>query len=177
MGILLSFAPWLLYWGLLSFHRLESAAIAGLAATLIMVIVEVARGRSLKILPAGSLVYFLLLALAIPSLGARPVGRWVDLAGGAALALIVLISILVGKPFTLQYARETAPRERWNDPVFFRKNLVISWVWFGAFLVNLGVPVSKRLGLELPLIANWVVSMCTFIAAMRFTHWYARPRG
>jgi uncharacterized membrane protein len=172
MNILLSFAPWILYWTLLSFHRLESAAVAGGAATLILFIQETSRGRTVKILPVGSLLYFVFLALAVALAGPMVIGRWVDFMGGCALALIVLISILTGKPFTLQYARESAPREKWGDPVFIHKNYVISWVWFGAFMLNLSVPIAKRLGMELPLMLNWVISICTFLAAMRFTHWY-----
>ena len=42
------------------------------------------------------------------------------------LLLIVLISLAIRKPFTLQYAREHTPKERWNDPGFIRSNVIIT---------------------------------------------------
>lgn len=173
MALLLTFIPWLLFWVLLCLHRLEAAGLAGLIATLLFIIWDISHNRALKILQTGTLVFFFLLALAVPVIGPRVVGQWADLLGSAALALIVLTSILIGKPFTLQYARETAPRERWDRPEFIRKNFVISWVWFGAFLFNLSVPVARRLSFSVPIILNWVLSICAFAVAMKFTHWYA----
>src|ERR1019366_1975439 len=52
-------------------------------------------------------------------------------------------SILFGAPFTVQYARESAPPEHWHSPGFIRGNQVMSVVWSIAFTVNiLLVPVA-----------------------------------
>ena len=42
---------------------------------------------------------------------------------------IVVGSIIVRRPFTLQYAREDAPEEYWHEPGFLRVNYQLSWVW------------------------------------------------
>ncbi|MCX6355821.1 MAG: hypothetical protein NTZ78_13095 [Candidatus Aureabacteria bacterium] len=175
--IAVAFIPWLLFWILICFHKLEAGSLAGLITTVVLILLDIAKHRTIKILQIGTVIFFFLLALSIPLFGSRAVGRWIDLMGGAALALTVLSSILIKKPFTLQYARETAPRERWNNPIFLHKNLVLSWVWFGVFIFNLSVPVANRIYPGLPMILNWVVSLCTFAIAMKFTHWYARYGG
>ena len=44
----------------------------------------------------------------------------------AGLLLIVLVSMAIGRPFTLQYAREQVAPEFWNSPEFVRTNYVIT---------------------------------------------------
>lgn len=48
-------------------------------------------------------------------------------------------SIGVGRPFSLQYARESALPEVWESPAFWRANLLISVVWGLAFLADLAL--------------------------------------
>lgn len=46
----------------------------------------------------------------------------VRLAVDTGLRAIVLASLLIGTPFTLQYAREETPPEIWGQPEFLRTN-------------------------------------------------------
>ena len=68
------------------------------------------RGESVKILEIGSLVLFGLLVRVYAGSAAPP---WtvatVRLAVDAGLLAIVLVSLAIGRPFTLQYARERVP--------------------------------------------------------------------
>ncbi|MEU6664812.1 hypothetical protein [Streptomyces sp. NPDC046727] len=59
----------------------------------------------------------------------------VALALARSIALIVLGSMAVGRPFTLPYAREQVDRAHWDTPAFLRTNHVITGVWGLAFLV------------------------------------------
>ena len=47
----------------------------------------------------------------------------------------------VGRPFTTAYARENAPPEFWEHPVFIRLNLLMTLVWCGLMTVNIGFAV------------------------------------
>ena len=51
------------------------------------------------------------------------------------LAGIVWLTIVIGKPFTLQYARAELPRERWNDDNLVRSCRTISVFWGILLLV------------------------------------------
>jgi len=53
-----------------------------------------------------------------------------------ALALIVLFSIAVRRPFTLQFAQENVPKERWNHPGLLWASYITAWFWFGVFDVS-----------------------------------------
>ncbi|HWG23168.1 hypothetical protein [Actinospica sp.] len=52
-----------------------------------------------------------------------------------ALGAIALGSLLVRKPFTLGVARQSMPREAWDNPLFLRTNMIISAVWAASFVV------------------------------------------
>lgn len=92
--------------------------------------------RVLKTLDAGCIVLFALLALfagfipPVMTLGAMRL--LVD--GG--MAVIMLSSFALRQPFTLQYAKEEAPRERASDPVFMRLHARVSAVWAAAFVAT-----------------------------------------
>lgn len=53
----------------------------------------------------------------------------------AFLAGIVWFTIIVGKPFTLQYARAELPKERWNDQGLIRTCRSIAVFWGILLLV------------------------------------------
>src|SRR6478609_5747626 len=97
--------------------------------------VDVARGRSVKILAMGSAIVFaaigLYLALIDPKLGTLGVKLSVDI----GIFVISLGSMLVRHPFTLQYAVETVPAETASMPGFLYANYVITGAWTAAALL------------------------------------------
>lgn len=51
----------------------------------------------------------------------------------ACLLVIVLFSLLIGRPFTMQYARESVSQDMWSSPQFVHTNRIITLVWLAAF--------------------------------------------
>jgi hypothetical protein len=86
--------------------------------------------------------------------------------------LIVLISLAVGKPFTLQYAREQVPREFWESPEFRKTNYVISSVWALAFAVLIVTEVVILLSSRVPQRLGVVIIVLALLGAGKFTGWY-----
>jgi hypothetical protein len=90
----------------------------------------------------------------------------------AGLLLIVLTTLLVGKPFTLQYAREQVPQHLWETPQFIRSNYVITGVRSGAFLILVladliliyRTDVSPKIGI--------LATILALVGAFKFTQWY-----
>ncbi|MBN1527354.1 MAG: hypothetical protein JW919_07220 [Candidatus Omnitrophica bacterium] len=176
MAILIGFAPWIIF-AILAGHgrMLEAASIAAIAS-LASMIGDIRKKRSIKVLQAGTLVFFSALTLAAFFADRAWLGRWTQLMSSSALAAITLVSIIMRRPFTIQYARESVPKEYWDTPEFFHANLVITWVWFAAFAVN---TVGSAIRVVAPHIwsgTSWVISICTFVAAMKFTKWYSGKR-
>ncbi len=85
---------------------------------------------------------------------------------------IVLGSLAIRLPFTLQYARERVAPEFWDNPVFRSVNARITAAWAGAFAVML---LAKLAVATIPGMPGWfggTASILASIAAIRFTTWY-----
>lgn len=161
MNLLLAFAPFLAF--ALVCHLV--GAIPALAAGAIVSLALNVRdaltpGRSPKLLEIATFVLFALLLcyalVAQPDWSLIEVRLMVD----CGLLVIVLGSLLVGRPFTIQYARERVPSEQWGSPEFMRINQRITGVWAGAFAVlviadiaMLGAPQAHRFGVFLTIAA------------------------
>ncbi len=174
MGMLMTFAPWLAFWILASQGKLFLAIAVALAASVAAIVMEKKAGRGAKILQVGTLAVFALFGLAAVFGDSAWLGHWIRLLSNAALTLIVLVSILIGKPFTIQYARESVPKERWDSPEFLRANYVITWVWFAAFVVNAAASGLEHILPSINVAVNYVISIVPFIAASVFTSWYTK---
>src|SRR5277367_2695231 len=108
------------------------------AAICIMVIGhDVFRGRSIKLLGAGSAILFAslggYLTLIDPGLSSSAVKLAVD----CGMLAIALLSLAIRFPFTLQYAREVVDAQTAGLPGFLMVNYILTAVWALAFLLML----------------------------------------
>lgn len=133
MSILLSLSPFAMFFVLMRGHSPLAGLLGAFVVSLLLCGRLSRRGESLKTLEVGSLVVFG--ALVVYTLLAEP--SWsvatVRLAVDAGLLAIVLTSLAIGRPFTIQYARERVPEAIWALPVFFTTNRLITVVWAIAF--------------------------------------------
>jgi hypothetical protein len=174
---LVGLSPWILYSLVEGEGRLElSAALAfGLAAFILFL--NWIRGDRPKMLEYSDVVYFGALAIVIAFASAGTL-RWLELWGGEvaniALLVIVLGSILIRQPFTLQYAKEDTPEEYWHTPEFLRVNYLISWVWAGAFFIEAasGFYGDAVLDDSNNIWTGWIIQTLPLIIAAQFTIWY-----
>jgi hypothetical protein len=172
VGILLGFAPFLAFFVVL---RLTTQ-LAGLSAALSVVLFTLLRawraGESLKVLELGILALFGLLTLvtviAAPDWSVGGVRLAVD--GG--LALISLVSQAVGRPFTLQYARQQTPRAFWSAPIFIRANQLITGAGTLAFSLFAACDAAATYVPAIPLWVDIAATLAAFAGAFWFTLWY-----
>ena len=173
MNILLAFAPFLVFAlvdrfanpvaGLAS-GALVSAALVGRDA--------VSRTRKVKVLEIGTLILFCALA-AYALTGKMPSSIiWARLCVDTGLLLIVLFSMAIRSPFTLQYARETTPETVWATPEFIRVNYVITAVWAAAFAVMVGADLVMFYMPGVPIRVGIWITIAAIFAAVKFTSWY-----
>jgi intracellular septation protein A len=172
MNILLSFGPFILFAVLMRFGDVLFALIAAAALSTLLIVRERRRGKSVKILEAGTVVLFGGLAI----FTALTRFDWTILEARLAVDLgllaIVLGSIVVRRPFTLQFAREEVPREYWTNPQFVATNYKISAVWAGAFAVLVLADVVMAFFPAIPLGVGIVVTVLALAGAIWFTRWY-----
>jgi uncharacterized membrane protein len=172
VSILLSLSPFAVFFALMRVVSPIAGLIGAFVVSVLLCARERRRGESVKILEIGSVVLFGLLVAY--TLLAAP--RWtvatVRLAVDGGLLTIVLVSLAIGRPFTLQYARERVPEPIWALPVFFTTNRLITIVWAVAFAVHVAADAAAEYVPAVPLWLDIVASIVAFVGAVWFTRWY-----
>ncbi|NVO15488.1 MAG: hypothetical protein HXX10_15770 [Rhodoplanes sp.] len=175
MAAILAFLPFIVFAVL---DRLvgSTVALAAGAATAIVMVVHgsLLHGRSLKVLEAGTIVLFGGLALWEILGGTTWSMLEVRLRVDAGLMLVVLLSIALKKPFTLQYARESRPKAQWSDPAFVRSNYVITSVWAAAFLIMVIADLVLIYRPDVPVRWGIIATICAILLAVKFTALYPK---
>ena len=145
---------------------------AAILVTLGLLARDCVSGRSAKAINLATVMIYggfaLGMALTGRDIGATTVRMVLD----AGLLLMVLGSIALRAPFTLQYSREGVAPDVAVRPQFIRVNTVLSWAWAAAFTLMLAADV---LALWLPSAPLWVGLVATFAvrnSAIQFTKWY-----
>lgn len=133
-----SFAPWLVFLLASRVTSLDVAGAAGAVAGAVVLTRAIGR-RRVHMLDVASTMYFVALATVFIVVRPGHLDFWVRYAqAGSHIALTVLVfgSILVGRPFTEAYARDTVPESVWSTRRFHSLNRRISAVWGLALLVG-----------------------------------------
>lgn len=177
MGILLAFAPFIVFAVIDHFFGSAAGLGAGALASAVLLVRDFASGRSPKILEIGTFVLFAGMALFVFLGGAQWSVIGVRLRVDAGLLAIVLVSMALRQPFTVQYAREQVDREVWSHPAFLRTNYVITGVWALAFLVMVVADLVMLYQPEVPLRVGILATVAALVGAVKFTSWYPRRGG
>jgi hypothetical protein len=140
--LLLAFAPWIIF-GLIasqSFFSLEIAIIISLAITVLLGHKQM---QKRYILPWVTFLFFILIFIGIVLMNNMWVASHVGILSYGTLNAVTWGSLLIGHPFTLQYAKEEVDKSLWNNPTFIRSNKIITAFWGVIFLVDLGINYYK----------------------------------
>jgi hypothetical protein len=176
MALFLILAPYGAFTALMLMTSPAASLFAAAAIGLMVMAYEMLCGRSIKLLGAGSVVLFAALGcyltLVDPTLSRSAVKIAVD----AGLLGIALGSLAIGRPFTLQYAREAVDAETAALPGFLTANHVITWAWTTAFLLMLMASVLMIYLPGLPLWAGIGIAFAARNTAIYFTRWYPQYR-
>jgi hypothetical protein len=172
MMIFLILAP---YGAFAALMLLSSAAVSLFSAAalcLLVIAYDAITGRSIKLLGAGSAIVFSGLGCYLLLVDSSLSGSEVKLVVDAAMLAIALLSLLIRRPFTLQYARETVDAETAVMPEFLRANYVITLVWSLAFVLMV---LANALLIYLPGLPLWcglVIALAARNSALFFSKWY-----
>lgn len=176
MASFLIIAPFGAFAMLMMVTSVTVSLFAAAALSFGIVVWDVIRGGSLKMLAGGSVLIFSALGCYITLVD----GNWtpvaVRLAVDGSVLAIALLSLAIRLPFTLQYARESVDAETVKLPGFKKANYIITWAWTGAFVLML---VADMLIIYMPSLPLWIGFAVAFAArnsAVAFTKWYPQYR-
>jgi hypothetical protein len=172
MVFFLILAPFATFSLLLLVAPAVPSLIAGAAVAAAAIGYDVAAGRSIKILAAGSLILFAALAGYFILSGAAWSSTAIRLTVDAGTLAIVLFSLAAGTPFTLQYAREQVDAETAKLPGFLTANYIITAAWAGSIIL---MGAANLFVFYLPSLPLWIgigIGLAARNAAVYFTKWY-----
>jgi len=175
-GLVLGFLPWLLFLffsgkTLISLER----------AILISLITSIIFGyRDLKlgfILSWGTLLFFIFCAIMVNLFHVIWVALYMDLLSNSALAFVMWLTLLMNKPFVLQYARRDLPREKWEEPGMIQGCRQMTIVWASLMTISVILSIVRRSSLfHWP---GWVyfgLSLIIIVTGLSYTTIFKRQK-
>src|SRR6187551_302290 len=176
MTIFLILAPFGSFALLMLVTSAQVSLFAAAAICLAVIGVDIYRGRSIKTLGAGCVVVFAGLGayvtLVDPTLSTSAVKLTTDI----GVLAISLASLIVRKPFVLQYALEAVDAKTARLPGFMKATYIITWAWTGAFVLMI---IGNVLTIYVPGVPLWSGLAIAFAArnsAAYCTTWYPQYR-
>jgi len=172
MTIFLILAPFGSFALLMLVTSADIALFTSAAICLAVVGIDIARGRSVKMLGAGSVVIFSAIGAYVALVDPHLSQTGVKLAVDVGVLAISVASLILRTPFVLQYALEEVDAETAKMPGFLKSTYIITWAWTGACVLMI---VGNVLSIYVPGLPLWFGLVIAFAArnsAAYFTTWY-----
>lgn len=159
MKLLLSFLPWIIFLALKSY----TGEVTALSISIILSILSPERKRLMKRFLISWIVLLSMVAMLIlyiiPHFEVSSMLRGIIMTG--SFAVMAWISLIINKPFTIQYAKEEVPQDKWTTPGFLKVNQIITAVWATAMTINVLASVWQY--------RPDIISIITIVIAIGFT--------
>jgi putative sterol carrier protein len=171
-----AFAPWILYWVLAGMEYTTAAILSGLGLSLAINGYRFAT-RKVKILDTVSLIVLATFAFFTLVLGSDLLVFYGGIVSDAALALVAWGSLLVGNPFTYDYAKEDWDEAFWDNPIFVRTNQIITAAWGVIFTVQAligGAAMMMSLEGMARIILVAIIPRSLLVIGIFFSVWFPR---
>lgn len=133
MGILLGFAPWIIYWVLVGNVPFVAAVLVAFAVAVAGLVIARMSGSPGRTLEIGAVMTFLILTVLTFSVSQGFMERWIQPLSTAGIFLVALASALIGKPFVREFAVVGQPKEVIESEPFARITSLLTWIWIAAF--------------------------------------------
>jgi uncharacterized membrane protein len=170
LKLLMAFAPWIAFLIIAhgSLFRLKLGLVIAFALCVVMGVTRLHRG---VILWAG-LCFFTFATIAVVMFENMWTVQHMGVLASGTLAVSAGASLAIGKPFTLDYAREHTDSILWNQPEFLRTNFIITLVWTLSFTANALLAWGKMVRFLLPELGYEALSYTLLVGTAAFTTWY-----
>ena len=166
------FAVWITY-GVLSGNGYWIVAALGALAIASAIVAHEHRRRATKIMDCTTVAYFVFTLITTIAVGPWLFKNYNVFLTWTVFAMVTWATLLIGFPFTIQYAREQAPVEVWDHPLFMRLNVILTVVFGLMFTVNAGLGVLALMTGHL-IMLGLIVPIALLIAAIVFSSIYPK---
>lgn len=142
MGILVGFAPWIVYWVLVGNVPFKTAVLVALGIAVIGLVMSRTRKAASLTFEIGAVAIFFVLTVLTFVASESFMERWMQPLSNAGILLIALVGALMGKPFVREFAAAGRSDEIINSELFRRITSLLTWIWIAAFA---GMTVSSAI--------------------------------
>ncbi len=155
----------------------EASVCIALALSVFTLAITHRKGSKFKMMELFDVLFFVGFAI-VGLVASAGVITWLELWAGEivniALVLFALFTIVIKRPFTMEYAKETTDPSVWKSPLFIHINYAITWVWAGAFAISAAVGIFGDLVLKNSnnFWTGWILQTAPMIFAIAFTEFY-----
>lgn len=173
IGLIIGFLPWMLFYVLPT----QTQGQLDIVLTIVLILTFIINGRDLCkgfILTWGTAGFFVFSFITVVILKITWVMSHMGILVSLVLATVAWFSLLIGKPFTMQYAKEHVPAEKWQNPSFIFVNRVLTLTWGLIFLLALSI---NTLQLYYPVMQHWTCAATSYgadIFGVWFTIWFPK---
>ncbi|VBA59593.1 hypothetical protein [Mycobacterium attenuatum] len=170
-------APWALLSILSGPGRFEEAVLAALGFSLLVMLAGLIRGIKVHALEVFGALFFAALAV-VGLVATDSMIGWLELWSGEltniCLASFAWFTLLIRKPFTMAYAKDTTPQEYWASQLFRRINAVLTAVWASAFTFAAAVGFIGDYVFHDPsnFWTGWILQLAAIFFAVAVTEFY-----
>ena len=140
--MLFGFAPWIGYWVRVGTVPFTAAVLVALAIAVASLAIGRFTGELGHTLEIGSCTTFLVLTILTFTLGDSFLQRWIQPLSIAAIFLVALVGLVIGKPFAHEFAAAERPADVVKTELFGRLARLLAWVWVATFA---GMTVSSAI--------------------------------
>jgi len=168
MNLVVGFAPFILF-ALLSRLSADLALWVAFAAAFVVTIRDFVESPSLRLLDAGSLALFAILALVRGFLDPNLSLAAVRFIAEVSLFLLLAIPLALKRPFSVAYARLDPREANWPQPLFIKVNYLVSGAWTIAFAAMTLADGAVTFDNAVPIWIGVAVSIAALGAATTFT--------
>lgn len=168
----LGIVAWVLYGVVSGGGHWTVAAIGALAVALAIVGHEY-KCHAVKLMSCTTAAFFVFALVTTLAAGPMLLKNYNVILTWAAFAIVTWVTLLIGFPFTIQYAREQTPPEIWDDPLFMQLNVILTIVFGAMFTVNAGLGAIAFMTGDI-LTLGLIVPLALLVAAMVFSARYPK---
>lgn len=163
--IFTGFIPWVVF-SIYEGQKSSNMTKASLIAAIVTLVISRKDIKKLFVLPIATLTFFILLWLNNTYINLPWLDNNASLIINLGLPIIIFISIIIGQPFTMQYAKEEVDQAYWKRPMFIRINYVLSIMWLIIILLmNLpDIIISQKVLLNNIILSYSYSASCVIIA-------------
>jgi hypothetical protein len=133
VGIVIGFAPWIVYWVLVGNVPFLAAVVVALAVAVAALAVGSARNAPGRTLEIGAVATFGALTVVTLLVDQAFMERWLQPLSTLGIFLVALGGQLAGRPFIREFAAAGQPKDILETDLFATITTRLTWIWIAAF--------------------------------------------